>query len=110
MGAEGKDLDAGTGAYAGIKNEQVVSIFDYLEPQYWNELGARFGVQFDGIYQTLRSLERESPVLADEWYAYEENRYHRSITAYAVSTASPGAGGSVIVTLPSSEHERVLLE
>ena len=105
MGAEGKDLDTGTGASAGIKNEQVVSIFDYLEPQYWNEVGARFGVQFDGIYQTLRSLERETEVAADEWFAYEENRYHRSITAYSVSTASPGAGGSVIVTLPAAEHE-----
>lgn len=103
--ANGTDIDTGTGASSGIRNEQVTSIFNYLEPQYWNELGRRYGVQFDGIYQTLRSLERESPVAADEWYAYEENRYQKSITAYSVSTASPGAGGSVIVTLPSAEHE-----
>lgn len=103
--ANGTDIQTGSGASAGIRNEQVVSIFDYLEPQYWNEVGARYGYQFDGIYQVLRALERETPVAADEWYAYEENRYQRSITCYDVSTASPEAGGSVIVTLPTAEHE-----
>jgi hypothetical protein len=103
--ANGTDYQTGSGASAGIRNEQVVSIFDYLEPQYWNEVGARFGYQFDGIYQILRALERETPVAADEWHSYEENRYSRSISVHAVSNASPSQGAAVVVTIESADHE-----
>ncbi len=97
--------DANSYPGAGIKTEEVVSFMDYLEPQYWNQVGARYGYQFDGIYQILRALGRETPVAADEWYAYEENRYQRSITVGDVDTAAPGAGGTVIVTLHADDHE-----
>ena len=103
--ANGTDFQADSAAGAGIKTEQVVSFLDYLEPQYWNQVGARYGYQFDGVYQILRALGREEPVSRDEWYAYEENRYQRSITCYNVDSASPGAGVAVVVTLPTAEHE-----
>lgn len=97
--------DPNTYPGAGIRTEEVVSILDYLEPYYWNEVGARYGYQFDGVFQVLRAFGREFPVPRDEWSGYEENRYQRSITAYSVDTAAPGIGGSVVVTLPAAEHE-----
>lgn len=96
--------DTNTYPGAGILTESIVSLFNWAPPQYWNKIAARFGVQFDGIYQALAVMGREEAVAADIWYAYEENRYNRSITAYSVSTTTPGAGGAVTVTLPSGEH------
>lgn len=90
---------------AGILTENIVTLFDWLKPQYWNQVAARYGYQFDGIYQTLRAMNREEPVAADEWNAYEENRYQRVINVLSVDDTTPGAGVAVVCTLATTDHE-----
>src|ERR1035437_4581147 len=97
--------DANTRAGAGILTEQVVSFLDWLEPEHWPELGARYGYQFDGIYQVLRALQRESMVSATSWFQWEENRYQRSILVSTVSTSSPGAGNPVTVHIDAADYD-----
>jgi hypothetical protein len=91
---------------AGILSETVMTIFDQVKPQHWNKLGARFGVQFNGIYQLLASMGAESAVEADTWYAHEENRYIRHLAAaQTLSTTAPGVHGAVTFTLAVTDHE-----
>lgn len=96
--------DANTYPVSGIMTENVVTLFDWVMPQYWNKIAARYGNQFNGIYQFLASAGREEAVANDTWYAYEENRYTRSISSASLSTTSPGAGNPVTVTLASGDH------
>ena len=91
---------------AGILSESVMTIFDQVKPQHWNQLASRFGVQFNGIYQLLASMGAESPVADNVWYAWEENRYVRNISAaQTLSTTTPGAGNPVTFTLAVADHE-----
>jgi len=97
--------DANTYPGAGVLSETIMTFLDYLKPQYWNEIAARFGYQFDGVWQILGSMGREEPVGADEFYAYEENRYRRSISG-TPDTITPGVGGTVVFTLDAADHEQ----
>ena len=91
---------------AGIYSQNVTLLFNQTKPYAWNKLAARFGVQFNGIYQLLASMGSELPIPGITWDAYEENRYSRAISAPAsLSTTAPGAGNPVIITLAAADHE-----
>ncbi len=95
-----------TGATSGIMTAPIQSLIGYQKPQFWNKLSASFGDQhFDGIIQMSGALDRMNPVPSSSYSLFEENRYERPITVYAVSTTTPGIGGPVTITLPAADHE-----
>lgn len=89
---------------AGIMTDKMMTMFDFFKPQYLPELMARFGQQFMPDFQMFRAMGRESPVERDEWFAFEENWYHRTILTTG-SVGDPGAGNPITITLDSTFHD-----
>ena len=75
-----------------------------LKPQWKSTIFARYGIQFNGINQTLQLFGMKEPVSSYTWYASEDNRMRRPITAYS-QTGAGSAGGTIYVTLASANHE-----
>ena len=80
-------------ATTGIMNASIFSTFDAGKPQIERDLTARYGTQFESSFMKLMRTGREMPIAADGWSAYEDNRYHETITttgtiSYAIAGAA----------------------
>ncbi len=95
-----------TGATSGIMTAPIMSLIGWEKPQVWNKLSAMYGnQQFDGIIQMSGVLDRMNPVPSSAYALFEENRYERPITVYALSTTNATAGQPVTITLAHDDHE-----
>ncbi len=98
-------VDANTAPVAGIYTEQIMSMHDVFKPQAIPELFARYGNQYMPMFQIFRSLGREEPIAGDEWFGWEENWYHQTITVKSNVTAGASAGATVDITLAAADHD-----
>lgn len=97
-----ENTQAGTYPIAGVRTEQIFTLYDAGQPVYVKELAKRFGMQFDPFHNWFRLMNREEPIPGNgEWYAYEENRYHETIKTTG-NVASPGVGNDATIQLDSS--------
>lgn len=85
-------------AISGIMTNQLMSIFDYAEPQVSLEIFRRFGYQGLGFLQYIRAMGKESMVSGDSWVTWEDNHIVETIKTTGV-TANTGAGNDVYITL-----------
>lgn len=91
--------DPNTSVINGGLNQRIFSVYDAGKPEYVNQLVARFGLQFVPFYQKLRWMGREEAVSGNgEWFAYEENRFHRELRVLA-PVADPGVGNDTTFQL-----------
>jgi len=56
------------------------------------------------MFEMFRSMGREVAITADEWFAHEENWYHRTITTTG-NLGSPGNGNNGVLTLDPADHD-----
>jgi hypothetical protein len=97
-------VDTDTSAVSSIYTEKIMSMHDVFKPQHIPELMSRYGEQYMPMFQFFRSMGREYPVAADEWYGHEENWYHRTITVKNLVNA--GANGATVnITLAVADHD-----
>jgi hypothetical protein len=76
----------------GYNEASYLPTFDFFKPAVAMEVTKRYGSGIKAV-NILRSMGRERPVDRDSWSAYEENKFHRTITLSKASTAGTDTNG-----------------
>lgn len=103
--------DANTYPASGITTDRLLTIYDALKPQHVAELQARYGDQYQPMFQWLRAMGREEAISGDTLYAHEENWVHRTITVLTATPVGGSAGGnptagvSTDIVLDPADHD-----
>jgi hypothetical protein len=89
-------------AVAATYREQVLTGFDFYDPEVLNELAKRYEDQDLTFFHIWRSMGMRLAAKQDEVYHYEDERIHE-VFHVKTNVGDPGAGNSVNITLSASD-------
>ena len=97
-----ENTQANTFPVGGIAGQNIFNVYDAGQPVYVKALTSRFGLQFDPYWNWWSLMGREEPIAGNgTWYAYENNRYIRTLKVLA-NVADPGTGNDTTFQLDPS--------
>jgi hypothetical protein len=91
---------AGSGAQAGYRGENLYSVFNAGEPQHVRKLCNRFGNQLNVFHEWFRRLGREYAIpypQGDVWHGWEENRFRQLISVVSCTTNNSGGNETLVI-------------